>query len=266
MPSYSQLSSPPQIFAHRGASGYAPENTLAAFRTAADLGFNWIETDCMLTRDGRVILHHDYTLKRVTGVESFVSETDYADLSHLDCGTWFDPDFSQERIPTLEQAIDLYADLGMGVNLELKPCPGAEVETATAVAEIVSNFWPDHLPVPIISSFSKAAFEAAWPLLPGCPFAIIWHALPEDWHSEMKNIGADVLHLDTNMLQQHDAQCLVAEGMDFSCYTVNSSDRYAELMSWGAVAVFSDFPDRLGHACSEHLRPSSVTAVTGNPL
>lgn len=239
---------PPRIFAHRGASGYAPENTLAAFRKAADMGFNWIETDCMLTRDGRVILHHDDTLHRVTGVHGSVSETDYNDLQDLDCGTWFHPSFSTERIPPLEQAIDLFADLGMGANLELKPCPGTEIETAKAVANIVNDFWPSHLPVPVISSFSQEAFVTAWPLLPDCSFAMLWHALPDDWHVVMKQIGADVLHLDTDMLQYDQAQNLIAEGIEFRCYTVNSRERFTELLDWGAAAVFSDYPDRLLHA------------------
>lgn len=240
--------SPPQIFAHRGASGYAPENTIAAFRKAAELGFNWIETDCMLTRDGQVILHHDVTLDRVTGVKRLVSQTDYADLCDLDCGSWFDPAFSEERIPTLEQAIELFAELGMGANLELKPCPGTDVETAKAVAKIVTASWPNHLPPPIMSSFSRTAFETAWPLLPDCSFAMLWHALPNDWHSVMKNIGADILHLDAEMLSREQAQSLVAEGVEFRSYTVNSTARFNELLEWGAEAVFSDFPDRLKHA------------------
>ena len=243
MPAVSE--EPPQIIAHRGASGHAPENTLAAFRKAAELGFNWIETDCMLTRDGRVILHHDDSLQRVTGSDRPVSDTDYANLCDLDCGSWFDPAFSAERIPSLQQAIELFADLGMGANLELKPCPGADVETAKAVADIVNRSWPDHLPPPVISSFSTTAFETVWPLLPDSSFAMLWHALPDDWHSVMKNIGADALHLDADMLTREQAQSLVAEGIVFRTYTVNSPERFSELLEWGAAAVFSDFPDRL---------------------
>ena len=241
----SNTSTPSPIFAHRGASGHAPENTIAAFRKAVELGFNWIETDCMLTRDGRVILHHDDTLERVTGKNALVSDTGYDDLKDLDCGSWFDTAFSAERIPTLEALIELCAELGIGVNLELKPCPGFDVETAKAVAEIVSKQWPDTLPPPIISSFSRLAFETAWPLLPDSSFAFLWHGLPGDWQSVMRETGADLLHLDADLLQRHQAQSLVAEGIEFRCYTVNSVDRYSELMDWGASAVFSDFPDRL---------------------
>lgn len=235
----------PRIFAHRGASGYAPENTLAAFRKAAELGCRWIETDCMLTRDGQVVLHHDDTLHRVTGVDRVVSDIDYADIATLDCGSWFDPAFAAERIPTLEQAIDLFADLGIGANLELKPCPGADADTARAVAETVNRFWPDSLPAPIISSFSLEAFRTAWPLLPDCSFAMLLQALPDSWESILKENGADALHLDADFLQQEHAQILAAEGMVFRCYTVNEKSRFTELMEWGAEAVFSDVPDQL---------------------
>lgn len=235
----------PRVFAHRGASGHAPENTLAAFRKAADLDCRWIETDCMLTRDGRVILHHDDTLLRVAGVDLPVGSTDYSDMQTLDCGSWFDPEFAQERIPLLEQAIDLFSDLGMGINLELKPCPGAEAETARAVATIVTRFWPNHLPPPIVSSFSLEAFQTAWPLLPDSPFAMLWQDLPENWEAVMKDNGADALHLDADALEEQHARILSAEGMVFRCYTVNENSRFTELMEWGAEAVFSDLPDRL---------------------
>lgn len=93
--------------AHRGASLAAPENTLAAFQLAIDSGYDYIELDVRLTRDGVPVIIHDRTLERTTGVAGYVHETDYADIRELDAGSWFAPEFADQRIPTLEEALQL---------------------------------------------------------------------------------------------------------------------------------------------------------------
>ncbi|MDK1020738.1 MAG: glycerophosphodiester phosphodiesterase family protein, partial [Candidatus Hydrogenedentes bacterium] len=108
------------IIAHRGASAYAPENTLAAFSLAADMGADWFELDCTLTKDGEVIVIHDDTIGRTTGAEGTVLEMTLAELKRYDAGTWFDPKFAEERLPTLGEALDLAKDRRIGVYIEIK--------------------------------------------------------------------------------------------------------------------------------------------------
>ncbi len=94
------------IIAHRGASGHAPENTLAAFRKAVAQGATFIETDLQLSRDVRLVAIHDATVNRTTNGQGSVQDMTLADLRRLDAGSWFGSEFTGERIPTLEEILE----------------------------------------------------------------------------------------------------------------------------------------------------------------
>jgi len=94
------------ILAHRGASGYAPENTWPAFRLARELGANGIETDVQLSKDGVLVLVHDSKLDRTTNGSGPVADLTWAELSQLDAGSWLDPRFAGERIVRLDEFLD----------------------------------------------------------------------------------------------------------------------------------------------------------------
>lgn len=109
-----------QIIAHRGYSSMYPENTLAAFEGALDLGVDYIELDVQMSKDGELMLLHDDDLLRTTGVSGLMSEFTYEELSALDAGSWFSSSFAGEKIPTLQEALELIKDSGCKVYLELK--------------------------------------------------------------------------------------------------------------------------------------------------
>src|ERR1700680_1734715 len=95
------------VVAHRGASGFAPENTLAAFRAAAEMGAGYIETDLQLTRDAHLVAIHDETLERTTDGRGPVSGATLEELRRVDAGSWFrgSRNFAGERIPTIEEVL-----------------------------------------------------------------------------------------------------------------------------------------------------------------
>src|SRR2546427_7517969 len=107
--------------AHRGASGYAPENTLAAFRKAVALGATFIETDLQLSRDAHFVAIHDTTVDRTTNGQGAVHDMTLADLRRLDAGSWFGSEFAGERIPTLEEILEFSKKNDVVFYLELKP-------------------------------------------------------------------------------------------------------------------------------------------------
>src|SRR5215472_9877353 len=96
----------PWVIAHRGASGHAPENTLAAFQRAVELGAQFIETDLQLTRDARLVAIHDDVVQRTTNGKGRVQELTLSEISQLDAGKWFDRDFSGERVPTVDEVLE----------------------------------------------------------------------------------------------------------------------------------------------------------------
>ncbi len=112
----------PEIIAHRGASGEAPENTLVAFRLAWEREADGVEMDLRLSKDGRVVVFHDKTLRRVAGVRGNVGDKTWMELSELDAGSWKNPRWRGEKIPSLEQALELIP-AGKTAWLELKEGP-----------------------------------------------------------------------------------------------------------------------------------------------
>ncbi|WP_331449986.1 glycerophosphodiester phosphodiesterase [Streptomyces prasinus] len=135
---------PPLVVAHRGASGYAPENTLPAADRAAELGVDWVENDVQRTRDGELVVLHDDSLARTTDVEEVfpgrspwkVRDFTAAEIARLDAGSWFGPAFAGTRVPTLEQFLRRLERHDQNLLLEIKNprlYPGIEGETLQAL-------------------------------------------------------------------------------------------------------------------------------------
>jgi glycerophosphoryl diester phosphodiesterase len=108
------------VSAHRGASGYAPENTLAAFRLASELGADMVEFDVHLTADDRLVVLHDDTLERTTNGSGYVRDRTWDDIAGLDAGAWYAPEFTGQRVPLLDEALAWASDAGMPLSIELK--------------------------------------------------------------------------------------------------------------------------------------------------
>jgi glycerophosphoryl diester phosphodiesterase len=238
----------PRIIGHRGAAAHAPENTLASFRKAHALGVVWVEFDVRLTGDGRCIVLHDDTIDRTTDGTGVAALMRLDALAAFDAGSWFDPRFAGETIPTFEETIDLLAELRLGANVEIKPHRGAEIETAEAVCRILRANWPSDLPAPLVSSFAYSALEAASRVAPELARGLLLDRVGDDWRSLAQAIGARSIHCDHASLTEKRAREIGAAGYDVLAYTVNHAGRAEELYGWGVRAVFSDAPDRVAGA------------------
>lgn len=145
----------PIIFAHRGASRYAPENTMAAFDLAFSMGAPAIELDTMLTKDGVPVVMHDRTVNRTTNGSGRVDQLTFGEIARLDAGSYFSKDFTGERVPRLADVLAKYKGK-MLVNIELKnyhapfdqlpECIAGIVRKLDNLEEIIfSSFWPNNL-------------------------------------------------------------------------------------------------------------------------
>src|SRR5579864_389838 len=146
----------PPVIGHRGAAASAPENTLAGLRRGKALGCAWVEFDVRLTGDGALVLCHDPRLDRTTSGSGLVSAKSLAAIRELDAGSWFDPSFAGERVPTLEEGLSLAAELDLGANIEMKSDRGREYATAAAVAASLQRL-SGRGPVLLVSSFLLSA-------------------------------------------------------------------------------------------------------------
>jgi len=235
----------PRIIAHRGAKANAPENTLASIRRAHEEGARWVEFDVKLTADGHPILIHDETLDRTTDGRGLVRDHTLAEIRRLDAGAWFGSAFAGERVPTLAETLDLLAALGMGFNLEVKPCPGRERETASVALEMVRQRWPAAALVPVISSFSPESLRAARDTAPELPRGYLFDALPIDWVAQADAIGCRTVHPGVKHLTQAQVDAAKAAGYPLLVWTVNDPAQAAALIAWGVDGVITDAPARI---------------------
>jgi glycerophosphoryl diester phosphodiesterase len=118
----------------------APENTLAAFRHAISLGVRYVECDVQMSRDGQLVVIHDETLDRTTNGTGPVRDYTFEELRHFDAGAWFGPQFAGERIPSLREVVQLCANNGIGLVIELKS-PDVNVGVEQKVAALVAEMW-----------------------------------------------------------------------------------------------------------------------------
>jgi len=223
----------PRVIGHRGAAARAPENTLAGFRKAAELGCRWVEFDVRLTADGYPVVFHDDTLERTTDGAGAVAQTALHDLLKLKA--------SGEPIPTLDAALAQLMASGLGGNLEVKAEPGREEALATVIARDIGTATVELL----VTSFSMPALAAFARLAPVVLRGILTERLAPDWHADALNIGADAMACDHRYLTRDSVASVRDAGLPLLTYTVNEPARARQLWGWGVSGVITDAPDTI---------------------
>ncbi len=233
----------PKIIGHRGVAAYAPENTLEGIHTAADMGVEWVELDVKLTKDQIPVIFHDDTLDRTTNGTGPVAQRTLDDLRQLECGSWFADSFAGIKIPTLEEALDILLERKLGLNLEIKPCPGRERETAEAALDVLSQVWDDHSRL-LVSSFSLVSLETAFEM------AQDWHRglligedWPENWEELADFLQVSSVNVNAMTVTRDEIEAVMDKGLPVLAYTVNDAEDARRLLRWGIDGVFSDSPD-----------------------
>jgi len=219
----------PQVIGHRGAMAYAPENTLASFREARRRGARWVEIDVKLTADRVPILMHDASLTRTMGIDRLVAETPRAELP--------------AEVPTFEQAIACFLELGLGCNVEIKPCEGREAETARVTVETLRRAWPAALPAPLLSSFKDESLKAAMDAAPEFARALLLGELVDGWPMRAQAVGATGMNVGRRKLTAAGAVAIKRAGYALSVWTVNDPDEARALVGMGANCIITDAPD-----------------------
>ena len=145
-----------QITAHRGASMQRPENTMAAFAEAAEQGADWIELDVHESADGMIFVMHDSNFLRTTGYDANVWELTWKEISELDAGHFFSPDYAGEKIPLLSEVLAFASENGLNLNIELKPT-GHEKNLVESVISLIQEY--EYEENCVVTSQSYAAVE-----------------------------------------------------------------------------------------------------------
>ena len=232
----------PLIWAHRGASEQAPPNTLAAFRLAAELGADGVELDVHLSRDGEVVVIHDDTVDRTTNGHGPVSELTLAELKALDAGSWFDPAFAGERIPTLQEVIDAVGHR-LFLNIELKQtallrATGLEAEVVRLIED---NQMTDRV---IVSSFHPLALRRVKKLNPYIPTALLHGAGPifirRAWLAPL--IPHEALHPHYSQVTERYVQEAHRRGRRVNVWTADDPEEMRRLLRLGVDGIITNRP------------------------
>jgi len=228
-----------RVIAHRGASGYAPENTMAAFRKALEMGAEMIEFDVHRTSDGKFVIMHDGETDRTTGVKGKIAEMTLEQIEQLDAGSWFSKDFTGEKVPTLSQVLE-WAKGKIQVNIEIKS-EGCEEEVVRLINKL------DTKNETIVTSFHHEFLKKIKELDP----EIITGALIGDVKDE-KQLDDIIAACAPNALNpryinisKSNVKWAHTKGLAVNIYTVNDTISMQRLIKFGADGIITNYPDVL---------------------
>lgn len=232
----------PFAIAHRGASQAAPENTIAALTAAKKAGAQWVECDIQLTKDHELVIFHDTTLARTTSGRGLLSEASFARIKSLDAGSWFSPEFKDERVPTLQEWLQVASQLKLGLNLEVKSNTKKEsIMLAEKIIDHLQKYWPAHSTTLLISSSNYFALMQIRDRAKSLPLGLISEKLiTEKEAAEFANANIVSIHQPFKILNQAYVERLHANDLRVLAYTVNDVACADQLKLMGVDGIFTD--------------------------
>lgn len=230
-----------KIFAHRGASKVCPENTMAAYQKAFEMGADGLEIDVHLTSEGIPVVIHDETVKRTTNGKGYVKNMTLAELQQLDAGSWFSPAFYRERILSLEELLQWICTTPLLLNIEFKNNKINYEDLELKVYELVNAYGMKERT--IYSSFNHYSLALMRSMDPAVDIAPLYSAaLYEPWNYA-KSFGAASVHPQFKCLPPVILEKLHQNGFSVRPYTVNQEKWLHYFFKWNVDAVITDVPD-----------------------
>jgi glycerophosphoryl diester phosphodiesterase len=232
----------PVIIGHRGISGEYPENTLVSIEAAFKMGLKWVEVDIQPTQDGHLVVCHDHTLERCSNGKGRLDQHTLASLRQLDFGSWFEPQFAGESIPTLPELLALAKRYDANINLEVKLDEQHDIDSVIQQLAVDIKNSGIAISALLFSSFSAQVMRALYSHSDLFRLGVLSEQLNSDDLQLLTEIDAFSCHLDQETLNEEQVVQLHQLGYQVWCYTVNSKDTF-KLM--GKVdAIFTDYPAR----------------------
>jgi glycerophosphoryl diester phosphodiesterase len=228
------------VIAHRGASGETPENTLAAFRRALEIGVDGVELDVHLSADGEPVVIHDPRLERTTTGTGLVKDATIAALRRLDAGRWFGEAFAGVRMPTLAEALDVLR--AVRVVVEIKNGPIYYAGIAERVIAVIGAGGHERVTV---SSFDHHVLRDVRRAAAHLDTAILYSARPIDPIRLARDAGATVLHPHWPFLTPDLVDAVRAAGLRVEAWTVDDPVHLAHVIAMEPDGIMTNFPARL---------------------
>lgn len=231
--------------AHRGASGYAPENTIAAFDKAVEMKADYIEIDVQRSKDGKLVIIHDTTVDRTTDGTGKVKDLTFEQLRALDAGSFKGEQFKGEKIPTFDEILDRYHGK-TGILIELKTpelYPGIEESVAQELKERILDH-PQNEKI-IIQSFNFESMEKMNELLPKVPIGVLTSSQADASEQALKEFSAyaDYFNPSYGIVSEDLVEQVHSLGLKISSWTVSNQETANFLLSMDVDAIITNYPD-----------------------
>ena len=227
------------IFGHRGASAYAPMNTLPAFELAARQGADGVELDVHFSQDKQLIVLHDFTVDHTTNAKGFARDMTLAQLKALDAGSWKGAEYTGTKIPTLDEVFQVIGQK-LYVNVEIK----SETEETDGVEQAVAdclrrNNMQERV---IVSSFNPLALKRFREIMPDVPIGYLYMPDYQPFAEVMETLPHEARHPHHPMIDRAYMEWAKRKGYRVNTWTVNDPARAVELKRLGVDAIITDTP------------------------
>lgn len=236
-------------YAHRGASGYYPENTMVAFEKAMEMGCTGFETDVQVTKDGVLVIIHDEMVDRTTDGVGWIKDYTYNELIKLDAGSWKSKEFSAARIPTLEEFISLVKDKDLIINLELK----TGIVLYEGIEEkVIDLIYKNKMEKKVIlSSFNHYSVVRCKEISKELKTGLLYSDGLYKPYNYAIATGADAIHPNFRAINDDIIRESKAAGVEVNLYTVNEEKDMRRFFKLGVGGIITNYPDKLNKIMAE---------------
>ena len=228
------------VLAHRGASAYAPENTEPAFQKAIELGADGVELDVHLSKDGHMVLNHNFHLEQNSNGTGLVQDYTLKELKKLDFGSWKGPEFRGTPILTLEEALLIVRDMQL-INIEIKspqePYPGL----AEQVCRLVERM--DLTEKVVVSSFNHQTAMECRRWNPRLAVGLLYEKPIFNPARYASHQGAQAIHPMSALLSKNQVRIAKELDIQVNVWTVDKPKRALTLENWGCHSIITNVPD-----------------------
>lgn len=236
-------------YAHRGASGYYPENTITSFEKAIELGCTGIETDVQMTKDGVLVLIHDEMVNRTTNGAGFVKDYTFSELSKLDASSWFSKEFKGLRIPTLEELIYLTKGTDIMLNIELKT---GVIQYNGIEEKVINTLYEHNMQNSIIlSSFNHYSMAKCKSISNEIKTGLLYMEGLYQPEKYARTVNADALHPYYYAINKDLIGIIKNADIMINVFTVNDINYMKYFYENGVDGIITNYPDKLKKVMEE---------------
>lgn len=230
-------------YAHRGASGYFPENTMVSFQKAIEMGCTGIETDVQVTKDGVLVLIHDEMVNRTTNGKGFVKDYTYSELSKLDAGAWMGVDFTGIKIPTAEELIYLALDKNIIINFEIKNGIVIYEDIEQKLIDLIyKHKMEDKV---ILSSFNHYSLAKCNEISKEINTGVLYMEGIYKPYNYAKTVGASAIHPHFYAINEEVIKKTKKHRIDINVFTVDDEKKMKFFLDMKVQGIITNYPDKL---------------------